>query len=125
MNLLAQKHAPSLLQTLELIANPTKFLENSAAKYGDTFTVRVMGINSPPVVFFSHPQAIADCFAVPAKQLDFKKATHVFEPLFGEKSLVLQEGKLHNQQRQLLMPPFHGDRMKLYGQIICKITKYC
>ncbi|MFH7025032.1 MAG: cytochrome P450 [Heteroscytonema crispum UTEX LB 1556] len=122
MNLLAQKHAPSLLQTLELIANPTKFLENSAAKYGDTFTVRVMGINSPPVVFFSHPQAIADCFAVPAKQLDFKKATHVFEPLFGEKSLVLQEGKLHNQQRQLLMPPFHGDRMKSYGQIICQIT---
>jgi cytochrome P450 family 110 len=122
MNLLVQKHAPFLLQTLELIANPTKFLENSAAKYGDTFTVRVMGINSPPVVFFSHPQAIADCFAVPANQLDFKKATHVFEPLFGGKSIVLQEGKIHNQQRQLLMPPFHGDCMKSYGQIICQIT---
>jgi cytochrome P450 family 110 len=113
----------SFIQTLQLIVNPTRFLDNCAAQYGDCFTVRVLGINSPPVVFFSHPQAIADCFAVPAKELDFKKATHVFEPLFGTNSIVLQEGRSHNRQRQLLMPPFHGDRMKDYGKIICQITQ--
>ncbi|MBP5971937.1 cytochrome P450 [Brasilonema sp. CT11] len=113
----------SLKQTLQLIINPTRFLEDCAAKYGDTFTVRVLGINSPPVVFFGSPEAIAECFAVPAKDLDFKKATHVFEPLFGENSIVLQEGRSHNRQRQLLMPPFHGDRMKTYGQVICQITE--
>ncbi|ARV59285.1 cytochrome P450 [Nostocales cyanobacterium HT-58-2] len=112
----------SLLQTFRLIANPTQFLEDCANQYGDQFTVRVLGINSPPVVFLSHPQAIADCFAVPAKELDFKKATHVFEPLFGSSSIVLQEGRSHNRQRQLLMPPFHGDCMKTYGQAICQIT---
>ncbi|KAF3886243.1 MULTISPECIES: cytochrome P450 [Nostocales] len=112
-----------LLQTIQLIINPIKFLENSAARYGDPFSVRVLGLNSPPVVFFSHPQAIAECFAVPAKELDFKKATHVFEPLFGSNSIVLQEGRSHNRQRQLLMPPFHGDRMKTYGEAICNITE--
>jgi cytochrome P450 len=112
-----------LIQTLRLIVNPTRFLEECAAKYGDLFTVRVLGLNSPPVVFFSSPEAIAECFAVPAKELDFKKATHVFEPLFGENSIVLQEGRSHNRQRQLLMPPFHGDRMKTYGQAICQITE--
>ncbi|KYC43363.1 cytochrome P450 [Scytonema hofmannii PCC 7110] len=112
-----------LLQTLQLIVNPIKFLENSAARYGDPFSVRVLGLNSPPVVFFSHPQAIAECFAIPAKELDFKKATHVFEPLFGANSIVLQEGRSHNRQRQLLMPPFHGDRMTTYGQAICKIAE--
>lgn len=112
-----------LTQTLQLILNPTKFLEDCAAKYGDPFTVRVLGINSPPVVFLSSPEAIAECFAVPAKELDFKKATHVFEPLFGENSIVLQEGRSHNRQRQLLMPHFHGERMQDYGQIICKITE--
>lgn len=112
-----------LIQTLQLIVNPTKFLEESAAKYGNLFTVRVLGVNSPPVVFFSSPEAIAECFAVPAKELDFKKATHVFEPLFGSNSIVLQEGRSHNRQRQLLMPPFHGDRMKDYGQAICQITE--
>ncbi len=111
-----------LIQTLQLIVNPTRFLEGCAAKYGEQFTVRVLGINSPPVVFFSSPEAIAECFAVPANELDFKKATHVFQPLFGDSSIVLQEGQKHNRQRQLLMPPFHGDRMKAYGESICQIT---
>lgn len=114
---------PALLQTLQLIINPIKFLDDCAAKYGDTFTLRVLGLNSPPVVFFSNPQSISDCFAIPAKKLDFKIATHVFKPLFGEKSLVLQEGASHNRQRQLLMPPFHGDRMKSYGEKICLISE--
>ncbi len=30
----------------------------------------------------------------------------------GEHSVVLQEGRRHQRQRQLLMPPFHGDRMR-------------
>ena len=113
----------SLLQTLQLIANPTRFLDGCAVKYGDTFSVRVLGINSPPVVFFSHPDAISECFAIPAKDLDFQKATHVFKPLFGEKSIVLQDTRSHNRQRQLLMPPFHGDRLKSYGELICQITQ--
>ncbi|MGB6295302.1 MAG: cytochrome P450 [Rivularia sp. (in: cyanobacteria)] len=112
----------SLIQTLQLIANPISFFDNHKKRYGDTFSLRVLGINSPPVVFFSSPQAINDCFAIPANKLDFKKATHVFKPLFGSDSIVFQEGKSHNRQRQLLMPPFHGDRLKSYGDTICRIT---
>ena len=115
--------ANPLIQTLQLIANPINFFDNHAKKYGDTFSLRVLGINSPPVVFFSSPQAINDCFAIPANKLDFKKATHVFKPLFGSDSIVFQEGKSHNRQRQLLMPPFHGDRLKSYGDTICRITE--
>ncbi|NJM18499.1 MAG: cytochrome P450 [Richelia sp. SM1_7_0] len=114
----------SLIQTLQLIANPTKFFDNQAATYGDIFTLRVLGVNSPPVVFFSSPQAIDDCFAIPSKKLDFKTATHVFKPLFGSDSIVFQEGKSHNRQRQLLMPPFHGNSLKSYGNTICRITEY-
>ena len=123
MKVLENIRTPALLQTLQLIAQPTKSLENYATKYGDIFTVRVMGLKSPPIVFFSHPQAISDCFAIPAHKLDFKKATHVFKPLFGENSLVFQEGRSHQQQRQLLLPAFHGDNLKSYGQAICQITE--
>jgi len=123
MNLPNELRTPALLQTLQLIAQPTKFLETCAAKYGDIFTVRVLGLKSPPIVFFSHPQAISDCFAIPAKFLDFQQATHVFKPLFGENSIVLQPERSHNRQRQLLMPAFHGDHLKLYGELIQKITE--
>ncbi|MDZ8086181.1 MAG: cytochrome P450 [Nostoc sp. DedQUE12b] len=123
MKLFDNLRTPALLQTLQLIAEPTKFLENNAAKYDDIFTVKVMGLKSPPIVFFSHPQTISDCFAIPAQKLDFKKATHVFKPLFGENSLVFQEARSHQQQRQLLLPAFHGDNLKSYGQAICQITE--
>ncbi len=114
---------PSLLQTIHLIAQPTGFLETCAQRYGDPFTVRVLGLNSPPVVFFSNPQAIQELFTVPSKQFDFSKATHVFQPLMGKQSVILQEGRSHQRQRQMLMPPFHGDRMRAYGQEICDITE--
>lgn len=120
--ILEEPKTPALLQTLQLIANPTKFIAKCASQYGDTFTLRVLGLNSPPVVFFSQPQAIKEIFALPLEQFDFKKATHVFKPLMGEQSLILQEGKSHQRQRQLMLPPFHGDRMKAYGQTICQIT---
>ncbi len=113
----------SLLQTVQLIARPTEFLDSCRERYGDPFTVRVLGLNSPPVVFFSHPQAIQDIFSLPSSQLDFRKATHVFEPLMGSNSIVLQEGHKHQRQRKLMMPPFHGDRMRSYGHLICEITK--
>jgi cytochrome P450 len=114
---------PSLLQTIQLIAQPTQFLESCRERYGDPFTVRVLGLNSPPVVFFSDPQAIQEIFMLPSSKLDFRKATHVFEPLMGEQSIVLQEGRSHQRQRQLMVPPFHGDRMRSYGQLICEITQ--
>ncbi|HEY9708608.1 MAG TPA: cytochrome P450 [Oculatellaceae cyanobacterium] len=114
---------PSLLQTIQLIARPTEFLDSCQERYGDPFTLRVLGLNSPPVVFFSHPKAIQEIFSLPSSQLDFRKATHVFEPLMGEQSIILQEGRSHQRQRQLMMPPFHGDRMRSYGQLICAIAE--
>ena len=123
MKLPAGPRTPSLLQTLHLIAQPTEFLTNCFHRYGDTFTLRVLGLNSPPVVFFSNPQAIQEIFTVPAKQFDFAQATHVFQPLMGENSVILQQGRSHQRQRQLLVPPFHGDRLKVYGQLICQITE--
>ena len=122
MKLPDASRTPSLLQTIQLIAQPTKFLDTCIQKFGDPFTVRVLGLNSPPVVFFSEPQAIQEIFSLPSSKLDFRKATHVFEPLMGKQSLILQEGKSHQRQRQLMMPPFKSDRMKSYGQLIWEIT---
>lgn len=123
MKLATSPRTPSLLQTLQLIAQPTQFLDSCKESYGDPFTVRVLGFNSPPVMFFSQPQAIQDIFSLSSSQLDFRKATHVFEPLMGANSLILQEGYKHQRQRKLMLPPFHGDRMRSYGQLISKITQ--
>lgn len=123
MHLPNRLHAPAILQTLQVVADPVQFLDTCAQRYGDTFTTRVLGFNSPPVVFFGNPKALQDIFTAPAESFDFGKATHVFEPLMGKQSIILQEGKAHQRQRQLLLPPFHGDRMRAYGRTIAQITQ--
>jgi cytochrome P450 len=113
---------PALLQTLHLIANPTRFLEDQARCYGDTFTVRVMGY-SHPLAFFSDPQSIQAIFTTQAHRFELGKVTHVFRPLTGNESLIMQDGIRHQRQRQLLMPALHGERMYSCGQLICDITQ--
>ena len=33
--------------------------------------------------------------------------------------MLLLDGERHRRHRRLLMPPFHGERMRAYGQLIC------
>ncbi|MGF1490943.1 MAG: cytochrome P450 [Microcoleaceae cyanobacterium] len=112
----------ALLQILQIIAQPTKFLETCAQRYGDTFTLKVLGRGSPPVVFFSAPEAIEAIFTDVSNRLDFGQVTEVFRPLVGSQSLIFQQGKQHQLSRQLLMPPLHGKSLASYGEQIQAIT---
>ncbi len=114
---------PALVQTLQIIAQPTQFLQSCAQQYGDTFTLRILGPKSPPVVFFSRPDDLETIFTTDAKQFEFGKMTYVFQPLIGPQSLIMQDGKRHQRLRQLLMPPLHGKRLPTYGQLIREITE--
>lgn len=114
---------PALLQTLQLVTDPIAFLDRAARQYGDPFTTRVLGWNSPPVVFFGNPDAIAQIYTTQADCFELGKVTHVFRPLTGDRSLIMLDGVQHQRQRQLLMPPLHGEQMRVYGHLICEITR--
>ncbi len=114
---------PALLQTLQIIAQPTQFLEKCAHDYGDSFTLKVLGLNSPPIVFLSHPKTVEAIFTTETHKLELGQITHVFQPLTGSQSLIMQDGKRHQRLRQLLMPPLHGKQLLTYGQMICEITE--
>ena len=114
--------SPSFLQTLQIIAQPTQFLERCANQFGDCFTLRVLGFNSPPIVFFSNPEAIEAIFNTDADKFELGKITHVFRPLTGSQSLIMQDGQRHQRLRKLLMPPLHGKQLPAYGETICNLT---
>ena len=110
-----------LIQMLEWINNPLEFMDNCRQRYGDCFTVRLA--NFKPMVFLSNPQAIEAIFTFHQGQFDSGRANSVIQPWVGDKSLLLLDGRSHQRQRKLLTPPFHGDRMKSYGEMICSITE--
>ncbi|MCS6814386.1 MAG: cytochrome P450 [Cyanobacteria bacterium] len=115
---------PGPLQTARIILQPIAFLEDCARRYGDVFTLRVLGINSPPVVFVSNPQGIQAIFTTLANRLALGKVTYVFQPLTGSESLIMQDGKRHHRQRQLLMPALHGEQLPHYAAMIQEVTRH-
>jgi cytochrome P450 family 110 len=114
---------PALFQTLSIVADPIAFLDANARQFGDTFTTRVLGINSPPVVFLGHSQAIQAVFTTLSDAFELGKVTHVFRPLVGNQSLIMQEGARHQRQRQLLMPALHREQLHSQGHLICQLAQ--
>ena len=111
---------PRLLQLTKWIFGPIPFMEACAERYGDPFTVRLFGV--PPMVFVTDPSTIKQIFTGHAHQFRAGQANKVFESLLGPNSLLLLDGNRHRRERKLLMPPFHGARMRLYGEMMWEIT---
>ncbi|MCT7986850.1 cytochrome P450 [Laspinema olomoucense] len=113
---------PRFLQKLHWVINPVGYMEAQAQRYPDLFQAEVVGFGDT-LVFVSHPQAIQYILTHENKQLSVPgKVNGIVEPLVGEYSVIMLEGDRHRRQRQLLMPPFHGERMKSYGEMIHEIA---
>src|SRR4051812_7695273 len=44
------------------------------------------------------------------------------QPVLGPRSVLLQEGAEHLRRRRLMLPPFHGARMRRYGEVMDEMT---
>jgi len=107
------------LRFINWILRPFEVMEARAKKYGDIFAIAKNA--SPPMVYLSNPAAIEQVFANP-ELFDTSSGNDILLPLVGANSLFLLDGMKHQRQRKLLMPPFHGDRLRTYGQTIWEIT---
>lgn len=114
---------PPFVQTLQWIVRPLEFLDNCAEHYGDFFTVR--RDKHRPAVYFSNPQAIRELYTANPQLFDSGLRNRLLQVLLGQHSLSLSslDAERHQRQRKLLMPPFHGERMRTYGQIMGDITE--
>ncbi|WP_017316525.1 cytochrome P450 [Mastigocladopsis repens] len=112
---------PVFLRRMKLIFQPLEYAEDFAKEYGDSFTL--WSRNDSPIVYFSHPQALQQIFTADSSHLDAGRGNRVLQFLLGSNSLILLDGERHQRQRQLLSPPFHGDRMRAYGETIREITQ--
>jgi cytochrome P450 len=121
MSLPAGPNTPPIVQLIQWIFNPLDYLETNAQRYGDMFHAR-LGSRFHPV-FVNHPQGVRDILTVDAKQFDAGRTNGILQSLVGEHSILLLDGDRHQRQRKLLMPPFHGERMRAYGRLICQLTQ--
>lgn len=112
---------PRWLQKIQWTMDSLSFMDAAAQRYGDIFNAPVIG-NTPTLLLVSNPQALQQIFSSDTKQFT-APAHQLLQPLVGSHSIFVLEGDRHRHDRKLLMPPFHGDRMRTYGQLIVDLTE--
>lgn len=112
---------PSALQTWEWLARPTTLLRRSAARYGEPFTLRTAWTDAPMVVV-SDPAAVRAVFAAPVDVAVAGASSTFLEPFVGPSSILVLDGPAHLRQRKLMLPPFHGDRMRAHRGLIAELA---
>ncbi len=112
---------PAPVQTARLIARPVPFLEDCRRRYGETFTARVLRAGT--MVFLSEPASLKRLFAADRQNTIAPGRNVVLAPILGQRSLLLLEGEEHLRRRKLMLPPFHGERMRAYEQVIAEATE--
>ncbi len=105
---------PAFAQTLAFMFGARRFLERSRRRYGDVVTMGT-AFDSRFVMVFD-PELLKQVFQAPPDQLRAGEANALLGPVLGERSLLLLDGREHLRQRRLMLPPFHGQRLRTYEQ---------
>ncbi len=106
------------MQTARWVARPIRFLEDCRRRYGDAFSVTLRGFRAP-LVMVSRPDVIRALYSERRHGLPPGR-TVTLQPLVGARSLLLLEGEEHLSRRRLMLPPFHGERMRTYETVMRK-----
>jgi cytochrome P450 len=111
---------PPIVQTLHWLLRPISFLESCRRRFGDAFSVRFLGFQTP-MVMLSDPEAIRALYANAEHGLPPGR-TLALRPILGARSLLLLEGRDHLARRRLMLPPFHGERMRAYEETVREVV---
>ena len=112
----------SFLQTLAWTLAPTWFMRRCMRTVGEAFTVTFFpsGIQ---FVMLADPAAVKEVFTAPPHVAPSAAGNSPIKPIVGPSSVLVTVGEEHLRQRKLLLPPFHGERMREYEETIVAATK--
>jgi cytochrome P450 len=112
--------SPPLVQTLRWVLRPLAFMQDCRERYGDSFSVKFLGFERP-MVLISDPAAIKALYMERENGLPPGRNI-VLEPILGARSVLLLEGAEHLARRKLMLPAFHGERMRSYETALDEIV---
>jgi cytochrome P450 len=107
---------PRWLQTVGFLFFNVRFIDGSRRRYGDLVTFGTLFDSRFVMVF--EPELVKQLFRGSPHQLRAGEANAVLGPVVGERSVLLLDGAEHMRHRKLLLPPFHGERMRAYEQVM-------
>jgi cytochrome P450 len=95
-------------------------MERNRARFGKRYTIKLLA--TPPFVILTEPDQLKELFAAPPDVLHPGEGARILEPLVGKNSLILLDGAPHLEQRKLMLPAFHGERMHGLQDLMTEVT---
>jgi cytochrome P450 len=109
------------VQTIGWWTRPISFLERGRRRYGKRFTVRLL--QTPPFVMLSDPEEVRQVFTAPPEVLHPGEGARILEPVIGSNSVILLDEAAHLEQRKLMLPAFHGERMQRLAGLMAEVAE--
>lgn len=105
----------SSLSQLRYIRDPFPWMIELAREYRDPCTVPILGMGD--MVLTWSPEGVRAVFSADPDTF-VPGANEALALIVGKGSLFMKSGDEHKRARKLLMPPFHGERMRAYGALM-------
>jgi cytochrome P450 len=112
---------PGIVQGLRYARDPHGFLDTLRRRHGEIFTIPFPIVGR--IVYVADPALVKEVFTGPPEQMHAGEANAtVLEPALGPNSVLTLDEAPHMRQRKLLLPPFHGERICRYGELIREVA---
>jgi cytochrome P450 len=98
-----------------------RFVFHHRRKFGEVFIARAYVRGQTAIT--SHPDHIRSLFTAPPELVPTLAAESPLRPVLGPNSVLIANGPSHLRKRKLLLPPFHGEAIARYEQMIAQAAE--
>jgi cytochrome P450 len=105
---------------MRIMKDPIPAVREWRSLYGKTFRLPMLPMDW---VVTCEPEFVRAIHANHDHGLFYAGVNENIDPLFGPKSLLRLADEAHNRERKLMMPPFHGERMRGWAKSIADIGR--
>ncbi len=103
------------------LMRPESWLESLRTQYGDYFTLRPT--RDRALVLTADTAAVKQVFTGDPKLLFAGESHMVLARILGPRSVLTINAPEHLRVRRMMLPPFHGERMKGYAPLMAEVAE--
>jgi cytochrome P450 family 135 len=120
------------VQAARWLLNSTSLMDRCHERYGDMFTLNLIAkaAAGPAAdadhgrwIFLAKPDHVRQVFTADPEVVRTGETNMFLAPLVGPRSILVSDEPEHRNERRLLQPPLHGERVNNYGALMSDVAE--
>ncbi len=109
-------------QSLRFVRDPLAFNLAAHRQFGDVWELSLLS-RREPFIATAHPDHVKSLLTAKPDQAPSLTGESPLRPILGANSVLTSVGPRHMRQRKLLLPPFHGEAVQGYVEMIAEVAE--